>query len=123
MIFGYVNDSLEATTNIEILSPTGDSRTIEVVIDTGFSDYLTLPPSLIAEFDLRFQDTVLVTLADGSDVELGTFDVTIAWDGESRQVGALQADTTPLIGMRLLENHRLRMDIVEDGSVTIEAIT
>ena len=123
MISGYVNDSLEATTNIEILSPTGDSRTIEVVIDTGFSDYLTLPPSLIAEFDLRFQDTVLVTLADGSDVELGTFVVTIAWDGERRQVDALEADTTPLIGMRLLENHRLRMDIVEDGGVTIEAIT
>ncbi len=47
MIEGFVNANLEAVITIPLRGPTGQTREIDAVIDTGFNGYLTLPPMAV----------------------------------------------------------------------------
>jgi predicted aspartyl protease len=61
-------------------------------------------------------------LADGS---LHVFDVYICmltWNGQARTVEVDEAETDPLVGMRLLRDHNLSVDVVDNGKVRIEAL-
>ena len=42
------------------------------------------------------------------------------WDGQAVIVDAEAAGTTPFVGMRLLDDHRLCVDIHDGGRVIIE---
>ena len=46
---------------------------------------------------------------------------TLLWNGQERTVGVDEAKTDPLVGMGLLRDHRLTVDLIENGSVKIEA--
>ena len=43
MIEGVVNARLEAVLSLSLLGPAGQAREVDVVVDTGFNGYLTLP--------------------------------------------------------------------------------
>ena len=45
---------------------------------------------------------------------------TVMWNGQYRTIEVDEAE--PLTGMGLLRGHSLRMDVVEDGTVKIEAL-
>lgn len=47
--------------------------------------------------------------------------VTVLWDGRPREIVAYAAETTPLIGMSMLENHSLYVEAESGGRVVIEA--
>ena len=42
--------------------------------------------------------------------------------GQYRTIDINESETTPLIGMRLLRGYDLRIQAIEDGLVTIEAL-
>ena len=42
-------------------------------------------------------------------------------DGKRRSIEAEAADTTPLVGMRLLDGHSLYMEVEDGGRVVIQA--
>ncbi|MCY3886100.1 MAG: hypothetical protein OXG19_00085 [Chloroflexi bacterium] len=44
----------------------------------------------------------------------------VFWDGRTRYVEADAADTTPLVGMRLLDGHSLYVEVEDGGRVIIE---
>ena len=48
MITGVVTSFHQATIRLIVRGPTGQAQEIEAVIDTGFDDALTLPPTDIA---------------------------------------------------------------------------
>ena len=121
MIEGVVNAALEAVVSLTIQGPSGQSREIEAVIDTGFNDYLTLPPLLVAELGLAYRNRGQMILADGSEVTFDIYGVTMLWDGEPRQFHAYAADAEPLVGMRLLQSHSLYVEVEDGGSVVIQA--
>ena len=121
MIEGVVNAALEAVVSLTIQGPSGQSREIDAVIDTGFNDYLTLPPPLVAELGLAFDGIGRVFLADGTEARFDVHSVTILWDGEPRQFHAYAADAEPLVGMRLLQSHSLYVEVEDGGSVVIQA--
>jgi predicted aspartyl protease len=50
MIVGAVNAWREAVIRLPLRGPRGQEQEIELVLDTGFSGSLTLPPALIAVF-------------------------------------------------------------------------
>jgi predicted aspartyl protease len=53
------------------------------------------------------------------------FEVYIAvviWDGQYRTIDINESETMPLIGMQLLRGYDLRIQAIEGGSVTIEAL-
>ena len=69
---------------------------------TGFTGFLTVTPALAVELGLPFEGTARATLADGSETTFPYYGVAVPWDGRTKYVEADAADTTPLVGMRLL---------------------
>jgi clan AA aspartic protease len=100
----------------------GREQTLEAVVDTGFSGSLTLPPAVIARLGLLWRTRGSATLANGSVDQFDIYAATVLWDGAPRNILVEAADTDPLVGMRLLHRHDLRMQVIEGGTVTIEAL-
>lgn len=122
MIEGTISDQYEAIIRLSIYGPEDQHAEAEIdaIIDTGFSDCLTLPPSLLEALDLPFEAPTLATLADGSTVTLDFHRATIQWGDQRREVLVLAAEGGALVGVGLLRGFHLAIDFVEGGRVTIE---
>ncbi len=121
MIEGVVNAAYEPIITLGLQGPTGQASEIEAVVDTGFTGFLTVTPALVADLRLRYLSRGWASLADGSEVPFDVYDVTVLWDGRPVRVEADAADTTPLVGMRLLDSHNLNIDVENGGRVIIQA--
>ncbi len=121
MIEGSVDATLECRIALGLRSPAGEFRDVDAVVDTGFSRFLTLPPSVVEELGLPFAGARLVILADGSEVALDAYAATVLWDGRAREIVVYAADTTPLIGMSMLAGHSLYVEVESGGRVVIQA--
>ena len=122
MIEGAVNAAYEAVITLPLRGPAGQTQEIDAVIDTGFNGALTLPPALVSALRLPWVGHSRATLGDGSEVAFDVWGVTVLWDGETRFVEADEADTTPLVGMALLEAHSLYVEVADGGPVVIQAM-
>ena len=121
MIGGVVNARYEAVIPLELQGPTGQTRQVEVVLDTGYNGRLVLPPSLVADLRLPSVSVRRAFLANGDEVTFSVHEVTAAWDGRPRRVNAGATGTTPLVGMRMLEGYTLSVEVKEGGRVVIQA--
>ena len=88
MIEGVVNAAHEAVVTLPLRGPTGPAREIEAVIDTGYSGFLTLPPSLVEELGLPFRLHGRAVLANGDTETFAVHGVTVVWDGQPRYIEA-----------------------------------
>lgn len=122
MIEGFVNANLEAVITIPLRGPTGQTREIDAVIDTGFNGYLTLPPTLVADLGLPVVGEAEAVLADGSESVFDVYGVTVIWDDQPRFVESGAVGFDPLVGMALLERSNLNVEVAADGRVVIEAM-
>lgn len=122
MITGVVNPNREAIIQLVVTGPRGQHQEIEAIIDTGFTGFLTLPPAVVAALGLSWLSRQPGILADGSvdifDVHVGS----VLWDSQPRVVEVEAADTEPLVGMSLLAQHSLHIDVTNGGVVTITAL-
>ena len=100
--------------------PCGTTLNIEAIIDTGFGGFLTLPPALVAELGLTLEGIGRATLGDRSEITFPYYDVAVLWEGHPTHGLADEADTTPLVGMSLLDSHSLYVEVEDGGRVTIE---
>ena len=121
MIEGVVNAAYEPVVVLDVQGPSGQASEIEAIIDTGFTGFLTVTPALATELELALEGTSRATLGDGSEVTFDVYDVAVLWDGQPKYVLADAADTTPLVGMRLLDRHNLNIDVEDGGRVVIQA--
>jgi clan AA aspartic protease len=121
MITGTVNADYEAVIRLRVQGSTGHVYEVDVIIDTGFNGFLTLPPALVTTLGLTRRSRGRAQLADGSEALFDIYGVTVLWDGQQRYVEADAVDTTPLVGMSLLEGHDLHIQVAEGGQVVIEA--
>lgn len=121
MIQGVVNASHEAVVTISLQGPDGQVQEIEAVVDTGYSGFLTLPTTLVAELGLPFAYVGWAFLANDDEVAFDVHDVTVIWDGQPRHIKADATGSTPLMGMLLLDNHDLNIEVVNGGRVVIQA--
>lgn len=122
MIIGIVNSYHEATLRLPLQSADGKEQSFDVILDTGFSGSLTLPPSLIAALGLPFRSRGSAVLAAGSEAQFDIYAATVVWDGTSRHILVEAADTDPLIGMRLLYGFNINIQAVDGGKVTLERL-
>lgn len=118
MIQGVVTPEREATIRLVVSGPQGNED-LEAVIDTGFNDFLTLPPSIVTALGLPFAAPARATLADGSVVTMQYHHARVKWDGTPRSILVLAADGGPLVGMALLYGYDLFVETVDGGAVTI----
>jgi clan AA aspartic protease len=121
MMQGYVNQAYEAVIPI-VIKHGNKLKSVNAVIDTGFTGFLSLPSTIIAELELPWSYRDRATLGDGSETLFDVHDATIIWDGQFREIEINSADTDPLLGMKMLRGFRLQVDTVQGGMVTIEAL-
>lgn len=121
MIEGTVNSAYEATIPLRVHGADGHPRDFSAVVDTGFSGFLTLPLSLVAELDLPFAFFGRAILADDTEVSFDIHYVTISWDGRQLEIQVAASGSTPLVGMMLLDGHDLNIRVRDGGEVTVEA--
>ena len=121
MIVGVVRGR-EALIRLTIRGFRGLQQEIEAVVDSGYTGWLTLPPTVISALNLRWQSFGRGILADGS---VSAFDVNqgkVVWDGHVRRVFVDEFDATPLVGMALLRGCEYKMQVRARGRVTIKRL-
>lgn len=119
MIEGRVTANREAIVQVTLQGPNGDELEVDAVVDTGFDGWLTLPAELVKRLALPWRRIGSALLADGNEVLFDVHDGTVIWDGRARRIVVDVAETSPLLGMRMLQAHRLAMDVEQGGSVKI----
>jgi clan AA aspartic protease len=121
MITGAVKSN-EARIRLKVKGRRGREQDVEAVIDSGYSGALTLPPALITSLGLRWRSVGRATLADGSMCVFQVYTGKVLWEGKVRTILVDEADTDPLVGMRLLRGHELKMQVRARGKVTIKRL-
>ncbi len=111
----------DARLPLRVIGPLAEV-TLQFVIDTGFDGCLTLPGQVIQSIGLIRGDTVRVELGDGSRHEMEEFRADVEWAGRIHSVFVLQRKQVPLIGIGLLYGHRLTIDVVDGGPVTVSPL-
>jgi clan AA aspartic protease len=112
----------EASIRLKIKGRRRREQEVEAVIDSGFTGALTLPPALITTLGLRWRSVDRATLADGSTCVFQVYIGNLLWDGKIRSILVAEADADPLVGMRLLRGHELKMQVRAGGKVTIKRL-
>ena len=118
MMQGYVNMNYEAVISL-VIKHNSRLKSINAVIDTGFTGFLSLPQSIIDELELPWSYSDFATLGDGSETLFDIHDATVIWDGQFREIEINSANTDPLLGMKMLREYRLQVDTTQGGLVTI----
>ena len=71
---------------------------------------------------LRWRSMDRFTLADGSECLFDVYVAKVQWDGRVRTILVDEADADPLVGMRLLRGHELKMQVCARGKVVIKRL-
>jgi clan AA aspartic protease len=122
MIRGRVSKQREARLLLTIFAADGRESHLDVVIDTGFDGFLTLPSQFIRRLQLPPAGTRRIILGDGSSVELDTYLGNVTWHDDQREILILQANSDPVVGMALLDGSRVELHVEDDGDVVIEPL-
>jgi clan AA aspartic protease len=122
MMFGLVNNNCEAIIKVAVGRIDSPKITVDAVIDTGFTSFLSLPLSIITDLGLPWHFRDIGTLGDGSEVVFEIYKATVIWDGQSQVVDVAASEADPLVGMGLLYGFKFQIEAVEGGIVTIEAL-
>lgn len=121
-MIGAVNAHLEAELQLRIKSYAGTAAEslVDVVIDTGFSGFLTLPPAYVESLNLQWIASEEGILADGSVVLFNVHRAVAIWHEQERLIEVQCADAAPLIGMAMMEDHLVTIHVRPGGEVSVE---
>lgn len=122
MITGTV-DSNEGHLRLTVKGSRGRKLQIKAVIDTGYTASLTLSPELIRSLGLRWQTVDRVKLADGSISHFDVYEAELIWDGKPRKILVDEAESDPLVGMRLLNGYELKMQVRDGGKIALKRLS
>ncbi len=123
MITGFVNIEFEPIIQLSIRRADGTDLTQGVIVDTGFNGWLSLPPDLIAELNLRWKRRGRAILGDGSECVFNVYEAVVVWDDTLLIIPVDEADSEPLVGMSLMEGYELKMQVFEEGRVELRKIS
>jgi clan AA aspartic protease len=123
MTRGAVNARHEAVIVVRVRAPGGDGAEVDVVLDTGFTASLALPPEMVAALGLERKSDGQAVLGDGTVRQFDIFAAEVEWDGVWKPVLVSGVGAEPLVGMRLLAGHELRVEVVPGGAVEITRLS
>ncbi len=119
---GTVSDLWEPKVELVIRGRNDASLAVHAVVDTGFGGELLAPRIVIQQFGLAQRGWELVRPADGARVLLPRYRAVVDWHGAPRRAIVLEGENAVLVGMSLLRKHRLTVDVVAGGRVSIEEL-
>lgn len=123
MLRGRVAQNWQTRVTLDLLSLDGRFQSVEAILDTGFTGDLLLPPDIMRQLDLLPGMEIDGQLADGQEIRLHSWRGVALWYGRQRNILILEAKGEPLLGMNLLRGSRVTLDVVVDGSVTIDELS
>jgi clan AA aspartic protease len=119
MITGIVNDRGESLIRL-VVGDRGNQRlVVDAVLDTGYTGFLTLPPSVITALGLTWLGSEEGTLGDGSLHDFDVYSAQIIWDGAFRTIKVNESETQALIGIGLLYGYEVCIETIAGGMVKI----
>ena len=121
MISGIVHN-FEPIIPLSVCGSDGKVYQQNAIVDTGFDGWLSLPPDLIAQLDLKWKRRGRAILADGSECLFNVYEAIVIWDGNPLTIPIDEADSDPLIGMSLMEGYQLSVQVFEGGLVELSKI-
>ena len=110
--------SLQPIAEVFVYGQSNTRARVQAVVDTGFTQHLTLPVGAITTSNLEFAFKEMLTMANDNDVYTASID----WGGRKRQVEIHATEGDPLIGMAMLRDHDLHVRVVPEGPVSIAPI-
>ena len=119
MIDGTVLHGREGIIRLRLHGPNQTTNEVDAVVDSGFTSFLALRPEMIAALGLPRKNVEPFILGDGSVVDLATYWVELDWDGRVRRVTAQSVNDTPLIGMEMMRDCHLSMEIWHGGHLRL----
>lgn len=105
-----------------VLGKNQQRQGMRAVIDTGYTGFLTLPPTVVTALDLTWYIQQEGFLGDGSLCLFNVYEASVIWDGQVRTIEINESETDPLVGMGLLKGYKLIIQGVAGGLVTIKAL-
>ena len=123
MIDGIVNADFEAIISLSICGADGKIHTQDAIVDTGFNGWLSLPPDLIDQLNLKWKRRGRAILGDGSECVFNVYEAVVVWDGDYLTIPIDEADSEPLVGMSLMEGYQLTIQVFEEGSIEIRKVS
>lgn len=120
MIQGFVTPERDPVIMLLLRGKNGCEERVTAVVDTGFRGSLTLPPDVVARMAFPLGAPTEVILAGNVREDFDVVEATLVWDGQPRDVSALQASGDVLVGMSLLRGYRVTVEDVDNGKVLIE---
>ncbi len=119
MITGMVRPGREPVVKVQVKGTQGRTVYLDAILDTGFTESLTLSETLVLSLGLRYINTDYVVLADGRVIAVALYQAIVVWGGQDRTIVVHCMEGNPLVGMALIYDHRLTMDAVDHGPVTL----
>ena len=126
MIAGQVmrnpDGGLEAWVALPVMDAYGEPQQFEVIVDTGFTGWLTLPESDIRRLGLISVGHRYSITASGNAERFEFYRTSVLWHGRPYTVEVFQSIDQPLLGMELLEGSRVTVDAWDGGDVIINEL-
>ncbi len=112
----------QATLPVTFRLPGQPSVTLDFVVDTGFTGFLTLPVAAVTAMRLPFDHEEAASLADDSVIGIAIHVAIILWNGAERPVSVIATGRRPLLGTAMLDDQELRAQFRESGLMTVEEL-
>ncbi len=122
MITGIVNVDFEAIVQILVCDIDGNAYPQDAIVDTGFNGWLSLSPESIARLSLKWKRQGRAILGDGSECLFNVYEANVFWDGVPMTIPIDEADSAPLIGMLLMEEYQLTVQVFTGGRVELHKV-
>lgn len=119
MTIGRVGANRQTVASITIRTPHSAEFNVDVVVDTGFDGTLAISSDDVTALGLKRFTSIRGTLADGSTLTLPLYKVELLWLGRWRLVYATTLGNERLLGMGILDGHRLTLHVTLGGAVEI----
>ncbi|MCY4560414.1 MAG: clan AA aspartic protease [Chloroflexi bacterium] len=106
---------------MSVIDAHGELQRCEVIADTGFTGWLTLPEADIRRLGLAgggYRDAVT---ASGNMERFDYYETSVSWHGRLHEIEVFQSIDQPLLGMELLEGSRVCVVARDGGEVVIAA--